>query len=56
LRRCPPLFSRINFGDRQPFQSGIIEAAVGENILLQPEEIAEFKVDSDLIEIEVSDR
>lgn len=56
LRRCPPLLSRITFGSRQRFQPSEIEAAVGENLSLQPEEIAEFKVDADLIEIEVSDR
>lgn len=56
LRRCPPRFSRIKFGSPQRFQSNVIEAAVGENLQLEPEEIAEFKVDSDLIEIEVSDR
>ena len=55
LRRCPPLFSRINFGQER-FQSQIIEAAIGENLQLQPEEIAEFRIDSLLNEIEVSDR
>lgn len=56
LRRCPPLLDRINFGGRQHFQSEIIEAAIGENIPLLPVEIAVFKIDSELIEIEVSDR
>lgn len=56
LRRCPPLFSGINFGSGQRFQSEVIEAAVGENIPLQPDEIAVFKIDAELIDIEVSDR
>jgi hypothetical protein len=56
LRRCPPLFERISFGGRQRFRSQIIEAAVGENISLLPNEIAVFKVDSELIDVEVKDR
>lgn len=55
LRRCPPLFLTINLG-RQRFQSQIIEAAVGENISLLPHEIAVFEIDSDLFDVEVSDR
>jgi len=56
LRRCPPLFATINFGGRQRFQQEIIEAAAGENLALLPDEIAVFKIDSVLIDIEVSDR
>jgi hypothetical protein len=56
LRRCPPLFGRINFSGSQHFQSEVVEVAVGENIDLHPDEIAEFRVDSDLINIEVDDR
>lgn len=56
LRRCPALLAGINFGGRQRFQSEVIEAAVGENLALLPDEIAVFKIDSELIDIEVSDR
>lgn len=55
LRRCPPRFLTINFG-RQTFQSQFIEAAVGENISLLPSEIAVFEIDSELFDVEVSDR
>lgn len=56
LRRCPPLFATINLGGRQRFQHQIIEAAVGENISLLPDEIAGFEIDSELFDVEVSDR
>lgn len=56
LRRCPPLFARVSFGSRLRFQSDVIEAAVGENLALLPDEIAVFKVDAELIDLEVSDR
>ena len=56
LRRCPPLFLTVNHGGRQKFQSQIIEAAVGENISLLPNEIAVFEIDSELFDVEVSDR
>jgi hypothetical protein len=56
LRRSPGQFSRISFGPRRLFQSGVIEAAVGENLSLLPDEIAVFKIDAELIDIEVSDR
>lgn len=56
LRRCPPLFLTINLGGRQRFQNQIIEAAVGENISLLPDEIAVFEIDSELFDVEVSDR
>jgi len=56
LRRCPPLFSSVTFGNRLLFQSEVIEEAVGENIDLLPNEIPEFQVDSALIALEVSDR
>jgi len=56
LRRCPPLLERISFGSRQPFQNQVNEAAVGENIPLRSNEIAVFKVDSELIDVEVRDR
>lgn len=56
LRRCPPQISRVGFGLRLKFQAEEVELPVGENLPLEPDEIAEFKVDSDLLEIEVSDR
>jgi Baseplate J-like protein len=56
LRRSPPQFARVAFGNLLTFQGEVIEAAIGENIDLQPNEIAVFQVDSNLIQIEVSDR
>lgn len=56
LRRSPPLFGGISFSDKQSFQQTVIEAEVGENLTLQPDEIAAFKIDANLIDIEVSDR
>jgi uncharacterized phage protein gp47/JayE len=56
LRRCPPLFGGITFGRRGRFQGEVIEVAVGENLPLQPDEIAVFKVDAELIDLQVSDR
>jgi hypothetical protein len=56
LRRSPPQFATVTFGNRLNFQGEVIEAAVGENIYLQPNEIAVFQVDSSLIQMEVSDR
>jgi hypothetical protein len=56
LRRCPPLLAGVSFGPRQRFRGAVIEAAVGDNIDLLPNEVAVFQVDSDLIEIQVTDR
>lgn len=56
LRRCPPLLAGITFGRSGTFQSQAIEAAVGENVELRPDEIAVFAIDSRLLDIEVSDR
>jgi hypothetical protein len=56
LRRSPPQFAAITFGNLLPFQGEVIEAAVGDNIDLQTNEIAVFEVDSTLIQIGVSDR
>lgn len=52
LRRCPPAFGRISFGS-VPHQTGIIEAAVGENLEMRATEQAVFHADGDLIEFEV---
>lgn len=56
LRRTPPQLAAVSFGRRLRFQGDVIEAAVGENIELAPNEIAEFRVDSELIQVEASDR
>jgi uncharacterized phage protein gp47/JayE len=55
LRRCPPSFGRITFG-AVPFQQAVIELAVGENLSMGPTEIAIFRVDSDLIDVEMVTR
>jgi uncharacterized phage protein gp47/JayE len=52
LRRCPPAFGRITFGN-VPFQASVIEAAVGENLVMGPMEIAFFSIDSALNDLEV---
>ncbi|HKV30233.1 MAG TPA: baseplate J/gp47 family protein [Candidatus Dormibacteraeota bacterium] len=54
LRRCPPVFSEISFGDAVFRQT--VEAAVGENISLAADEVAYFRIDSKLIDIKVVDR
>jgi uncharacterized phage protein gp47/JayE len=55
LRRCPAAFGRITFGSVL-FQEEAIEAPPGENLALEATEIAIFRLDSDLIEIEVVGR
>lgn len=55
LRRDPPLLGRIVFGD-VPFQDGVIEAGVGENLSFGVTEIAVFRVDSTLLDLEVTGR
>jgi hypothetical protein len=56
LRRCPPLLGTITFGRSQHFQGQVIEMAVGENLPLLPDEISIFKIDSQLIDLQVGDR
>lgn len=51
LRRNPPLMGSIAFGRSPRFNSAVIEFPIGENINLQPDEIAVFHVDSQLIDI-----
>jgi phage-related baseplate assembly protein len=51
LRRQPPLFSRILFGGI-PFQDEDLEVDAGENLVMGPREIARFRLDSNLIQIE----
>ncbi|MCB0108295.1 MAG: baseplate J/gp47 family protein [Caldilineaceae bacterium] len=52
LRRCPPDFGRITFG-AVPFQTLIIEAAIGDNLAMGATELAVFSPDSDLIDFAV---
>jgi hypothetical protein len=56
LRRYPPSFGTIVFGDRQQFQGAAIEADLGANLPLTSNEIATFRYDSQLIDLQVSDR
>jgi len=56
LRRSPPQFAGVAFGNQLSFQGAVIEAGVGENIELQPNEVALFEVDSNLVQLEVADR
>jgi hypothetical protein len=50
LRRCPPAFAGINFSGALFGES--VELAVGDNLVLAPDEIAQFSLDSGLIDIE----
>jgi phage-related baseplate assembly protein len=52
LRRCPPAFGRITFG-QVPYQSEVLEAGPGENLVMGPTEIAFFQLDSELTDLEV---
>jgi uncharacterized phage protein gp47/JayE len=56
LRRYPPTFGSIVFGDREQFQGAVIEADLGANLSLTTNEIATFQYDSQLIDLRVSDR
>jgi uncharacterized phage protein gp47/JayE len=56
LRRYPPTFGSIVFGDREQFQGAAIEADLGANLSLTSNEIATFQYDSQLIDLRVSDR
>jgi hypothetical protein len=53
LRRLPATFGRVLFGT-VPFQNMDIEADPGENLAMGPREIAQFNIDSGLIQIEVN--
>jgi Baseplate J-like protein len=55
LRRCPPTLGRIAFGAVR-FQSEVVEAGAGENLVMGPTEIAVFRVDSALLDLEVTAR
>jgi len=56
LRRDPPTFGSIVFGDREQFQGAVIEGDLGANLSLASNEIATFQYDSKLIDLRVSDR
>lgn len=53
LRRCPPSFGRITFG-AVPFQDQVIEAGAGENLVMGPTEIAVFRLDTALLDLEMT--
>ncbi|MGW6058047.1 baseplate J/gp47 family protein [Streptomyces sp. NPDC055189] len=55
LRRNPPFLGRLTLG-AVPFQNEAIEAAVGENLTLGPTEVALFRVDGALLDVEVVPR
>lgn len=54
LRRYPPTFSSIKFGDRERFASSVVEVDVGANLPLSPKEIAVFTFDSSLVDLQVT--
>ncbi len=56
LVRCPPRYGRVVFCKELEFQDKAIEASCGDNIVLDTREIAVFKPDSDLIQLEVQAR
>ena len=56
LLRCPPRYGRVIFCKDLKFQDQAIEAACGENLVLAPREIAEFRHDMDLLKLEVVTR
>lgn len=56
LRRYPPAFGAIVFGDREAFEGAVIEAALGANLPLTTTEIATLRYDSQLVDLRVSDR
>jgi hypothetical protein len=53
LRRLPATFGRVLFGT-VPFQNMDLEADPGANLAMGPREIAQFNIDSGLIQIEVN--
>jgi hypothetical protein len=55
LRRCPPQFGRITFGE-VPFQTEVVEALPGENLVMGSHEVAIFRLDSELVDVKVVPR
>jgi hypothetical protein len=56
LLRCPPRYGRVIFCKELKFQDQAFEASCGDNIVLGTREIAVFKADSDLNQLEVDTR
>lgn len=56
LLRCPPYYGRAVFCKQLAFQDKAIEVRCGENITLDPREIAVLTATSDLIQLEVDVR
>jgi hypothetical protein len=52
LRRGPAGFGRVTLGN-VAFQSRPVEAAVGENLQMGPTELAMFRPDSSLLDLDV---
>lgn len=53
LRRLPPAFGRITFGDDVLMQAVLAEAAVGENLAMGPTELATFVAGDDTFDVTV---
>lgn len=51
LRKRPGQFGRVQFGGRRDMAGADVEMPVGANILLDPDEIAEFAIESELLEL-----
>lgn len=51
LRRRPGQFGRIQFGDRRDLAGADVELPIGANLRLESDEIAEFALDSELLEL-----
>ena len=55
LRRCPPQFGRTTYSRRRAFQSDPAEADLSDNIRLAPDEIAAFRFDSPLFDLQIAE-
>lgn len=51
LRKRPGQFGRVQFGARREMAGEDVEVAIGANIPLEPDEIAEFAIASDLLDV-----
>ncbi|WP_428925822.1 baseplate J/gp47 family protein [Marinibacterium sp. SX1] len=51
LRKRPGQFGRVQFGARRELAGDDVEVAIGANIALEPDEIAEFAIASDLLDV-----
>ncbi len=52
LRRHPPAFGRITFG-AVPHQTTVVDAAVGQNLVMGPTELPVFRTDAELHDLEL---